>query len=143
MNRNEVRQEAQQMLGLMPGFIEALPDQHIGALWEHFRNVQLRPGQIPPKYQQLIMLGVATYAKCKYCTDFHTEIAKTLGATQEEIAETALLVGLTANFSNILGGTQYDLDKFKREVREACKHMSGNGDARTTAPKPAAQARPR
>jgi AhpD family alkylhydroperoxidase len=127
MKQEDVRRETQAMLGSMPGFFDAMPEAHVGTMWEHFRDVQLRSGKIPAKYQQLIMLAVATYSKCKYCTDFHTEVAKALGATNEEITETALLAGLTADFSNYLGGTQYDFDQFKREVRAACKFLGGNG----------------
>jgi AhpD family alkylhydroperoxidase len=139
MNRQDVKREAQQMIGVVPGFFDTMPEPHVGPMWEHFRDVQLRPGQIPAKYQQLIMLAVSAYAKCKYCTDFHTEVAKALGATKEEIAEVALLTGLTADFSNYLGGTQYDFEQFKREVRTACQFMSSNGGSRgTSASKPGA-----
>lgn len=127
MKREDVRREAQAMLGTVPGFFDTMPEAHVGTMWERFRDMQMRPGKIPPKYQQLIMLAVSTYAKCKYCTDFHTEVAKAMGATNEEITETALLAGMTADFSNYLGGTQYDFDQFKREVRTACKFLAGDG----------------
>jgi AhpD family alkylhydroperoxidase len=132
MNRQEVNRELTQIFGAIPGFMNAVPDVHVGPLWEEMRKLQLEPGVIPAKYQQLIMLGVSTYAKCKYCTDFHTEVARTLGATKEEITETALLVGHTAQWSNFLGGTQYDFEQWKREVRTACSALAqaqkgGNG----------------
>ncbi len=101
-------------------------------MWQSMRDMQLQPGTIPAKYQQLIMLGVSTYAKCKYCTDFHTEAAKAIGATPAEISETALLTAHTAAFSNYLGGTQYDFAQFKREVRAACQVLAGNGGTTTT-----------
>lgn len=141
MNRQEVNREATQLLGSVPGFLNAVPDDHVGPLWENMRNLQLSPGKIPAKYQQLIMLGVATYAKCKYCTDFHTEVARTLGATREEITETALLVGNTAQWSNIIGGIQYDFETFKREVREACTYLAHNGHVEKSPGQPTAHAR--
>jgi AhpD family alkylhydroperoxidase len=124
MNRQEVIREVEQLFGFVPGFINNVPEKHVGPLWEEMRMLQLEEGKIPAKYQQLIMLAVSTYAKCKYCTDFHTEVAKTLGATQDEIAETALLVGNTAQWSNTIGGVQYDFDQFKREVRKACAALA-------------------
>lgn len=130
MNRQDVMREVQEAFGFVPGFIQALPDNHVGPLWESMRKLQLEEGVIPAKYQQLIMLAVSTYAKCKYCTDFHTETAKMLGATKEEIAETALLVGHTAAWSNMLGGTQYDFDNFKKEVRSACAAMAKSAPAK-------------
>ncbi len=126
MNRQEVNREVEKMFGFVPGFINEVPDRHIGPLWESMRMLQLEEGQIPAKYQQLIMLAVSTYAKCKYCTDFHTEVARTVGATREEIAETALLVGHTAQWSNMLGGVQYDFEQFKREVRKACAKLAAS-----------------
>jgi AhpD family alkylhydroperoxidase len=132
MNRQDAKREIQQTLGLVPGFFDQIPEVHIGHMWESMRNLQLREGRIPAKYQQLIMLAVSTYAKCKYCTDFHTQVAKTLGASEDEIVETALLVGNTAEFSNFLGGVQYDFDLFKREVRAVCGNMArGNGSSKS------------
>ena len=137
MNRSEVNREVEEAFGFVPGFLENVPDNHIGPLWENMRWIQLEEGKIPAKYQQLIMLAVSTYAKCKYCTDFHTEVAKALGASREELAETALLVGHTAQWSNWLGGLQYDFERFKGEVRRACQSLINAGrkagSARTTA----------
>ena len=129
MNRQDVNREVQSAFGFIPAFINQVPDQHVGPLWEEMRKLQLEQGVIPAKYQQLIMLAVSTYAKCKYCTDYHTEFARTLGASKEEIAECALLVGHTAQWSNILGGIQHDFEQWKRDVRKACDAVAkmGNG----------------
>ena len=138
MDRQQVLRDVKDSFGIVPGFINAIPDPHIEAMWTSMKQLQLQPGQIPPKYQQLMMLAVSTYAKCKYCTDFHTEAARALGASESEIAETALLVGHTAMFSNWLGGTQYDFADFQREVRLACKMLGGNGGR--AKPSPSARA---
>ena len=141
MERQVVLREVKDTFGIVPEFLRKAPDPHLSPLWESMRDLQLKPGKIPPMYQQLIMLGVSTYAKCKYCTDFHTEAAKALGATDAEITETALLTGHTANFSNYLGGTQYDFEQFKKEVRAACQALIAQG-AGATAGGSAAGARP-
>jgi AhpD family alkylhydroperoxidase len=44
-------------------------------------------GAIPPKYRELIALGVALTTRCGYCLESHTTAAARLGATAEEIAE--------------------------------------------------------
>jgi AhpD family alkylhydroperoxidase len=90
------------------------------------RKIQMEPGAIPAKYQQLAMLSVSAYAKCKYCMFFHTEVAKALGATREEITEAALLAGHTAHWSSFINGIQYDYDQFQREVRKACETLVAN-----------------
>jgi len=130
MNRVDADREIQQIFGFVPGFMKIVPDEHVGPLWEEMRRLELEEGVIPAKYQQLIMLAVATYAKCKYCTDFHTEVAKMVGANQREIAETALLVGHTAQWSNTIGGMQYDFDTFKKEVRAACQKLAAGAPKR-------------
>ena len=130
MNRQEITRDVQEFFGMVPGYIQSIPDQHLEHMWMSMRKLQLEEGVIPAKYQQLIMLGVSTYAKCKYCTDFHTEAAKMMGATKEEIAETAMLVGHTAEWSNFLGGIQYDFDTFKKEVRAACSNMAKSQPAK-------------
>ena len=141
MNRQDVNREAQQMLGVVPGFLNAVPDEHVGALWENMRLIQLSPGKISAKNQQLIMLGVSVYSKCKYCTEFHTEVAKALGATKDEITEVGLLVGHTAQWSNFLGAIQYDFVQFKREEKTACNTLmsSKNGPQAGTQKQPPAR----
>jgi AhpD family alkylhydroperoxidase len=48
-------------------------------------------GKIPRKYRELIALAVACTTQCPYCIEVHTKAAKSVGATKEEIAESALL----------------------------------------------------
>ena len=48
-------------------------------------------GAIPPKYRELISLGVALTTQCAYCIDAHVDNAVHAGATQKEIAETVLI----------------------------------------------------
>lgn len=120
--RKAVYAEAAKLLGRVPGFLDTVPDDLLGPRWEEWRLLQLEETKIPPKYKQLIMLAVSTYAKCHYCIEFHAELAKVLGATDEEIVETACLTGNTALWSNFLQGVRYDFDTFKGEVHDACEH---------------------
>jgi AhpD family alkylhydroperoxidase len=121
-DRKEVYAEAVKLLGRVPGFLDVVPDDLIGPRWEEWRILQLEDTKIPPKFKQLIMLAVSTYAKCRYCIEFHAEVAKLFGATDDEIAETACLTGNTALWSNFLQGMRYDFDAFKDEVHDACEH---------------------
>ncbi len=52
------------------------------------KTVGRTDGTIPPKYRELIALGVALTTQCPYCLDVHTANAKKAGATREELAET-------------------------------------------------------
>ncbi len=44
-------------------------------------------GAIPPKYRELIALGVSCTTQCPYCIEAHAKAAKILGATREEVVE--------------------------------------------------------
>jgi len=45
--------------------------------------------EIPIKYRELMAIAVALTTQCVYCIDFHVAQAKTAGATEAELAETA------------------------------------------------------
>ncbi|MCU1322171.1 MAG: carboxymuconolactone decarboxylase family protein [Acidobacteriaceae bacterium] len=61
------------------------------AFWA-FDKAALADGVVPKKYKELIAVAVALTTQCPYCLELHKTAAVTAGATQEEIAETALVV---------------------------------------------------
>jgi AhpD family alkylhydroperoxidase len=54
-----------------------------------FMDVVLRPGALDLKTKELIALGMALTARCKYCIGMHTQSCLDAGATEEEIWEVA------------------------------------------------------
>jgi AhpD family alkylhydroperoxidase len=48
-------------------------------------------GAVPRKYRELIALAVACTTQCPYCIEVHAKAAKSVGATREEIVESAFL----------------------------------------------------
>jgi AhpD family alkylhydroperoxidase len=48
-------------------------------------------GAVPPKYRELIAIGVALTTQCAYCLETHVEAARAAGATRQEVAETTFL----------------------------------------------------
>ena len=79
--------------------------------------------KIPAKYKELIGLAVAATIKCPYCIYFHTRAAKMNGATDEEIAELAILTRITTGWSAILHASNMDLESFKKQFAEAEAYM--------------------
>src|SRR4051812_43300295 len=53
--------------------------------------VARQDGHIPPKYRELIALGVALTTQCQYCLASHTASLKKLGATKEEVGEAVFI----------------------------------------------------
>jgi AhpD family alkylhydroperoxidase len=60
--------------------------------WLNLDNIVKRDdGAVPRKYRELIALAVAFTTQCPYCIEVHTKAAKAVGATREEITESALI----------------------------------------------------
>jgi AhpD family alkylhydroperoxidase len=110
-------------MGVVPTFLQSIPDERIDAEWELFKLTQGQENHIPMKYRELIGVGIAAATKCKYCTYFHTQIARTLGATDEEIEEALSFAKASAGYSTYINGQLADWDVFKREIDQACEHM--------------------
>ena len=96
----ETYQDVQKTLGLVPGFLKAFPDQGVAAAWDELKSVQLNPKTaLPTKTKELIGLAVAAQIPCRYCTYFHTQVAKLGGASDAELKE-FLLSGITPDFDS-------------------------------------------
>ena len=63
----------------------------VEAFWA-FDKAAMADGVVPKKYKELIALAVALTTQCPYCLEVHRRQAEKAGATQEEIAETAMVV---------------------------------------------------
>ncbi len=56
----------------------------------------IAPGQLNPKFKELIALGIAVAVRCESCITFHVHDALKAGATRTEILETlgvAIMMG--------------------------------------------------
>jgi AhpD family alkylhydroperoxidase len=82
----------------------------------------MEEGPIPNKYRELIGVGIAAATKCRYCSFFHTEMAKLNGATEEEIEDAVHFAKSSAGWSTYINGLQVDYEQFKEEVLQVCEH---------------------
>jgi AhpD family alkylhydroperoxidase len=124
MSREQVNNEITGAFGFVPSFFNHVPDDRIAAEWELFKQVQGMEHHLPPKYRELIGLGVAAATKCKYCVYFHTQVAKALGATDGEIEEALSFTKSNMGWSTYLNGVAPDFNEFKAEIDRACEHMT-------------------
>jgi AhpD family alkylhydroperoxidase len=123
MTRKEVYQEIEQMMGIVPAMFKALPDSSIEQEWQHFKKVQIEETAIPNKFRELIGIGIAAVMKCRYCSYYHTEIAKLYGAIEPEIEDAIHFAKSSAGWSTYINGLQIDFDQFKSEIDHACEHI--------------------
>lgn len=119
------KKEIIEQFGAMPSMFEAFPKNALPSAWETFKHLHNdKETVIPPKYRELIQLGVAAQIPCVYCLYFHTESAKAYGATDEEIKEAIAQAASTRHWSTVIQGNQIDYDEFKKEFDAMMKHMS-------------------
>ncbi len=123
--REQIYNEMKETFGLVPSFLKTIPDATLENEWELFKKIQVEPGAIPNKYRELIGLGLSAVSKCRYCTLFHTEMAKLFGATDMEIEEAVHYAKSSAGWSAYLNGMQVDYEQFKDELRRAGEHARG------------------
>jgi AhpD family alkylhydroperoxidase len=123
MNKHEVYNEIEQMFGLVPAMFKAVPESSIELEWKLFKHVQLEEGPIPNKYRELIGVAISAISKCRYCSYFHTELAKLNGATDAEIEDAIHYAKSSAGWSAYVNGLQLDYDQFTKEIDMACEHV--------------------
>ena len=56
-----------------------------------FDKAAVAEGAIPVKYKELMAVAVALTTQCPYCIEIHSKKAKKAGASEQELAETALV----------------------------------------------------
>lgn len=123
MTREEVYKEIEDMFGLVPTMFKEVPDSELELEWKLFKKVQIEEGPIPNKYRELIGLAISAVTKCRYCTYYHTEIAKLNGATEAEIEDAVHYAKSSVGWSAYVNGLQVDYDTFTDEIDKACDHV--------------------
>ena len=116
-------EEMQKTFGTLPSWMMAYPENARAAAWEWNKAIE-GPGVIPPKYQQLIALAVASQIPCEYCTFAHRSLATELfDASQAEISEAVALAANTRHWSTVLYGKGVDHDGYRTEIRNMIQHF--------------------
>ena len=123
MSKNEIYHEIEETFGLVPSFFKTIPEKSLELEWNLMKRVQMEEGPIPNKYKELMGIAMAAVTKCRYCTFFHTEMAKLHGATEAEIEDAVHFAKASAGWSAYLNGLQFDFDEFKGEILQACEHV--------------------
>jgi len=121
--RQDAYKEITEALGLLPQWMEQMPDGALQGFWGMARDFWLKETRIPNKYKELIGIAVSGATRCKYCALFHTEAARLFGATDEEIAEASMMSGITMCGSTFINGQQVDYEKFRQETRDIIAHV--------------------
>jgi AhpD family alkylhydroperoxidase len=76
---HDAQKELQKLRSLKPDLYRA---------FHEFGQAVFKDASLPNKTKQLIAIGVAHVTQCPWCISGHTRLAKSMGITDEEIAET-------------------------------------------------------
>ncbi|MBI2895328.1 MAG: carboxymuconolactone decarboxylase family protein [Deltaproteobacteria bacterium] len=115
--------EIEEAFGLVPEWVQSMPEQALGGFWSLMRDFYLAETEIPNKYKELIGIAVSGATRCRYCQLFHTEGARLNGATDEEIAEASTMAGVTMMGSTYLNSMGVDYEVFRRETLDIVAHV--------------------
>ena len=121
--RQETYKEVTEALGLVPQWMEQMPEGALQGFWGMARDFWLKETKLPNKYKELIGIAVSGATRCKYCVLFHTEAARLFGATDEEIAEASMMSGITMCGSTFVNAQQIDYEKFRQETRDIITYV--------------------
>lgn len=119
----ETTTDIEEHLGLLPGYMAALPEDALVNEWPNLKRFLFGEGAIEPKERELIGLAVAAAIGCEYCRHFHKGAAQLHGASEAELAELAFLASYTPRYSALIQAQDYDVDVFKEEVAETAAHL--------------------
>ena len=84
-------------------FAELTPEAFNGFV--AFDAASFQGGAIPVKHKELMAVAVALTTQCPYCIEIHSKRARRAGATEQELAETALVAAALRAGSAMTHGT--------------------------------------
>jgi AhpD family alkylhydroperoxidase len=125
MNRSQIYSEIEETFGLIPTMFKVIPDATLELEWKLFKQTQLVEGVLPNKTKELIGIAISGATKCRYCSYFHTEMARLNGASEAEIEDAAHYAKATTGWSTYVNSLQIDFETFKAEVNSACEFVRG------------------
>ena len=125
---NETVTEIEDTFGIMPGYLEALPEQDLINEWPNLERFMFGAGEINPKQRELVGLAVAAAIGCEFCRHFHKGAAQLHGATDEELAEISFVASYTPRYSALIQAQDYDIEQFKSEVETIAGHLQEQSD---------------
>ena len=123
IKRSEVFDEVKETFGLVPEWVQEIPDGALAGFWGVMKNFYLAETAIPNKYKELIGLAIAGATRCRYCQLFHVESARLYGATDEEIAEASMMSGMTMMASSFINAQGADFDTFRDELDQIVSYV--------------------
>ena len=119
----ETLEDIESTLGIVPGYLEALPEEALINEWPNLKRFLFGETAIDPKTREFVGLAMAAAIGCEFCRHFHKGAASLHGATEEELSELSFLASYTPRYSAMLQAQDYDLEVFKTETEQIATHL--------------------
>ena len=117
MSADDTYKEIESAMGGVPTFVQQIAKSAVPGFWTLVRDLEFsETTALDPKTKALISLAVASQIPCQYCVWADTNTLKSMGATDQEIAEAVAMAGLTRFTSTQLYGLQADMETFRKEL---------------------------
>jgi AhpD family alkylhydroperoxidase len=114
---DDTYKEIEAAMGGVPTFVQQIAKSAVPGFWSLARDLEFSDNTaLDPKTKALISLAVASQIPCQYCVWADTNTLKSLGASDQEIAEAVAMAGLTRFTSTQLYGLQADMETFRKEL---------------------------
>lgn len=120
---DETVTDIEETLGIVPGYLDALPEQELVNEWPNMKRFLFGETEIDPKTREFIGLAMAAAIGCEYCRHFHKGAAQLHGATEEELSELFFLASYTPRYSAMLHAQDYDIDVFYEETEQIAEYL--------------------
>ncbi|MCO4754657.1 MAG: carboxymuconolactone decarboxylase family protein [Bacteriovoracaceae bacterium] len=116
--------DIEKTFGFVPKFLEQYPSASIDGAWAQMKSMEMNNNTaLDAKSKELIGLAVAAQIPCTYCIEMHTKIAKSLGASDQEVKEAVAMAAATRHWSTVLNGLDIDEAQFSKDVDMIIKNM--------------------
>ena len=132
---DKVKAEMEAAFGIYPQFMQVLPKHLQAAAWEMMKARGNPKAALSAKNSELIGLAVAAQVPCNYCVYFHTQMAKMLGASEEEIQEAVAMAAHTRHWSTVLNGAGIEFEAFKAEFDQMLAFLKKQSEAKQSSKK--------
>jgi AhpD family alkylhydroperoxidase len=117
MSADDTYAEIEAAMGGVPTFVTQIAKSAVPGFWSLVRDLEFSDKTaLDAKTKALISLAVASQIPCQYCVWADTNTLKSLGASDQEIAEAVAMAGLTRFTSTQLYGLQADMETFRKEL---------------------------
>ena len=110
------RADIEKTFGFVPSFFRQISDHLLPSVWEEMKSVQMNPKTaLGGKMKELIGLAVAAQVPCTYCAMAHTEFARAMGASEEELGVAIGMAARTRQWTTSAAGMQLDASAFLKQ----------------------------